>query len=99
MKLNEIVLFKLISGEEIIGTVSSTTDTEFELKDSVTIAYHPTGDGKMSAGFAPHMPYAEGSIYLAKAAVAFRSDVKEDMLNEYKRIFGGIITPRQSILM
>lgn len=96
--MNEIVLFKLISGEEIIGTVYNTTDTEFELEDSVTIAYHSAGDGKMSAGFAPHIPYAEGNIFLSKSAVAFRSAVKEDMLNEYKRIFGGIITPRQSII-
>lgn len=98
--MSEIALFKLISGEEVIGTVVSTNETSIELTDTVVIAYHPTGDGKMSAGFAPHMPYAEGNIHLYHPAVAFKSQVKEDMLSEYKRIFSGIITPpKQGIIV
>lgn len=97
--MNDIILIKLISGEELIGTMvgEDTVDT-IRLKDTVTIAYHPSGEGKMSAGFAPHMPYAEGTLTLFKSAVAFKADVKEDMLNEYKRIFGHIIIPTQSIV-
>lgn len=93
-----VTLFKLISGEEIIGTLVGTSPDYVELKDTVTIAYQPTNDGKMSAGFAPHMPYAGGNLTLYSSAIAFRADLKEDMLNEYKRIFGGIIVPRQSIV-
>lgn len=96
--MSDVVLIKLISGEEIIATVVEDTVDTVSLKDTVTIAYHPTGEGKMSAGFAPHMPYADGPIILFKNAIAFRSSIKEDMLNEYKRIFGGIITPRQGII-
>lgn len=96
--MNEIVLIKLISGEEILGTLVGTDPEHVELKNTVTVAYQPTGDGKMSAGFAPHMPYAGGNLILYSRAIAFRANVKEDMLNEYKRIFGGIITPRSSII-
>lgn len=97
--MNEIVLIKLISGEELIASLVGSTPEYLELKNVVTIAYHPTGDGKMSAGFAPHMPYADGNLILYSPAIAFRARLKEDMLNEYKRIFGGIITPRQNIIM
>lgn len=93
-----VTLFKLISGEEIIGTLVGTSPDYVELKDTVTIAYHPTNDGKMSAGFASHMPYTDGNLILYSSAIAFRANLKEDMLNEYKRIFGGIIMPRQTIV-
>ena len=96
--MNDVILIKLISGEEIIGTLVATSPEHIQLKDTVTIAYHPAGDGKMSAGFAPHMPYAEDNLILYTPAIAFRAQLKEDMLNEYKRIFGHIITPRQSII-
>lgn len=97
--MNDIELIKTINGEEIIATIVSETSDCLVLKDTVTVAYHPTGDGKMSAGFAPHMPYSEGNLTMHKTAVAFRAEVKQDMLNEYKRIFGGIITPSSSIIM
>lgn len=95
--MSEIILIKLISGEEIIATLVGSSQDSIELKDAVTIAYHPTEGGKMSAGFAPHMPYSEGNLTLYSSAIAFRAGVKEDMLNEYKRIFGGIIVPKQGI--
>lgn len=97
--MNEIVLIKLISGEELIGSLVGSAPEYIELKNVVTIAYHPTGDGKMSAGFAPHMPYAEGNLILYTPAIAFRAQLKEDMLNEYKRVFGGIITPRSGLIL
>lgn len=96
--MSDVILVKLISGEEVIGTLVGTATEYIELKDTVTIAYHPTNDGKMSAGFAPHMPYSDGNLILYSRAIAFRANVKGDMLNEYKRIFGHIITPRQSII-
>jgi hypothetical protein len=97
--MNDIAIFKLISGEEIIGTIVGTAPTHVELKDTITVTYHPAGDGKMAAGFAPHMPYADDNLILYTTAIALRAKIKDDMLNEYKRIFGGIITPpRQGII-
>ena len=98
--MSDIALFKLISGEEIIGTIVGTSPDYVELKDTVTIAYHPTEGGKMSAGFAPHIPYGEGNLIMYSRAIAFRTNIKDDMLAEYKRIFGGIITPpKQGIIL
>lgn len=92
-----IRIFKLISGEELIGNVVSSSGTDIVLEDVVTITYHPVGEGKMSAGFAPHMPYSEGNIVLQLHAVAVSADVAGEMLNEYKRIFSKIITPPGTI--
>lgn len=93
----EVILLKLISGEEIIGTVEKEEQGKIYLKNAVSITYHPTEDGKMSAGFAPHMPYAEGIIILWSYSIAFSANVKEEMLNEYKRIFGEIIVPKPGL--
>jgi hypothetical protein len=95
MNDNDIVLLKLTSGEEIIGTVVNESPDCIEIKDTVSIVYHPSGDGKMSAGFAPHMPYANGAITLFRTAIAVRANLNEDMLTEYKRIFGAIFVPRK----
>lgn len=92
-----VKLYKLISGEEIIGTVESETEQQVGLKDTVTVTYHPTGDGKMSSGFAPHMPHSDGIISLKTSAIAFVADVNSDILNEYKRIFGGIVVPNSGL--
>jgi hypothetical protein len=95
--MSEIRLYKLISGEEVIGTVKNSNEIFVELADTVTVTYHPAGDGKMTAGFAPHMPYAEGNITLNHTAIAFVAGVKEDMESEYKRIFSPIITPPRGL--
>lgn len=98
--MNDIKLFKLISGEEIIGTVvDDSCKLIVSLEDTVTITYHQVEGGKMSAGFAPHMPYSQGKIILNRSAIACTSSVKDEMLEEYKRIFSKIFTPPQSIIL
>jgi hypothetical protein len=46
----------------------------------------------MSVGFAPYMPYADGTISLNHSAIASTSYPKQDLTDEYNRIFGsGIV--------
>lgn len=97
--MNEIKLFKMMSGEEILGTVVGYSNNRHTLNDVVAITYHPTEGGQMVAGFAPYMPYSAGDIVLHHHAIAIVADVEEAMLEEYKRIFGRIITPPKEIIV
>jgi len=88
----DIKLIKFASGEEIICTIVSETETTKSIKQAVTLVYRPQDGGKMSVGFAPHMPYSEGEITVHNTAVQGIAGVALDVYNEYNRIFGsGIV--------
>jgi len=86
-----IQVFKMVSGEEMIATIAGEASDHYVLEDAVTLIYQNMQDGRMSAGFAPFMPYAEGEIKLLKTSVACVADVKEQMVQEYTRIFSKIM--------
>lgn len=87
-----IKLFKLVTGEEIIAKVIKSNATEHILEDAVSLVYQSTNDGRMTAGFAPYMPYAEGSIFLNPTTVISSTDqIKDKVIEQYHRVFSDII--------
>lgn len=87
-----IKLFKIMTGEEIIAKVIKSSDTEYVLEDAVSLVYQSTNDGRMTAGFAPYMPYAEGSIILNPNTVISSTDeIKDKVIEQYRRVFSDII--------
>lgn len=92
-------MYKLTSGEDIIGTVISEGSDSIVLDDVVSLVYHPTGQqGQMSVGFAPFMPHSEGTVALRNAAIAVATTPKAEMLSEYNRIFSKIQIASASML-
>lgn len=89
--MSDIKLFKLISGEELIARVV-LRGLWIEIQESVTLVYQQVGEGRMSVGFAPYMPYAaEKSILLNPSAVASEATPTEQILSEYNRVFSKIV--------
>jgi hypothetical protein len=94
-----IKVYKLISGEELIGEVFNVLGDSVELKNPATIVIQQTQKG-MGVGLAPYMPYAEEEkIFLRYSAIASEATPAVNMVNEYSRIFGsGIqIAPAGSV--
>lgn len=89
--MNNLMLYKLISGEEVVGVLKENTDTTIKLDNAVTLVYHQVDEGKMSVGFAPFMPYAAGDVTIQKTAIAAESAPKEQIAQEHTRIFSGIV--------
>ena len=88
----DIRLIKFTSGEEIIGNILDTKEEAYTIKDGVTLVYHQTKEGTVSVGFSPFMPYSTGDIDVLKASIAATASVKQELLNEYNRIYGsGIV--------
>lgn len=85
--MNNIKVFKLISGEEIIGEVFNNFDQSIELKSPATIVIQQTQQG-VGVGLMPYMAYATGNIHLYKNAIASDAEPDIKMVNEYNRIFG-----------
>lgn len=86
-----IRLYKFTSGEEILADVKEDHSDFIVIGDAVTLIYRQQEAGKMSVGFAPYMPYAQGDITINKHSISASSDPVDDLKNEYNRIFGGII--------
>ena len=81
------MVFKLISGEEVISEITSGSEVGWFLENPATIMLQQTDRG-VGVGIAPYMPYAAGKVYLYKQAVASSADPDPNMLNEYNRVFG-----------
>jgi len=84
----KLLIIKLISSEEILCTQISSGEGVMVIKDAVLLIYKQTKEGNMSVGFAPYMPYADGTISLNHSAIASNSYPKQELADEYNRIFG-----------
>ena len=89
--MNNIKLIKLSTGEEVLTEIVTSDLEGYQIKNAVTLIYQPSPDGKMTAGFAPFMPYSKGDITVASSSLIAEANVDDQMLYEYKRIFSNIV--------
>lgn len=92
MEDKKLILVKLASSEEVLCTRISSGEGAMVIENAVLLVYRQAKEGAMSVGFAPFMPYAEGTISLNHSAIASTSYPKQELADEYNRIFGsGIV--------
>jgi len=87
--LNDIISFKLTSGEEMIARYSEETETTFYVTKPVNLIPTPQG----SLGMVPAMFSAElanAKVSLNKSAVALHAPAKKEVADEYIRGTSGI---------
>ena len=87
--MSDIVLYKLVGGEEILAKQVSVGETVTVIEDAVTLVYHQVKEG-VSVGFAPFMPQSEGTIALWHQGIAAVGRPSEQVIREHIRIFSGI---------
>jgi hypothetical protein len=85
--MNDIKVWMLISGEEIIGEFFNSFPDHIEVKTPAVILMQQTEKG-IQMGMMPSMPYAEGNIKLYKHAIAKEATPSDKMINEYNRLYG-----------
>jgi hypothetical protein len=84
--MTEIKVFKLISGEELIGSVE-ITGLGYTIESPATILMQQTKDG-VGLALMPYMPYSEGKLKLFSQCIATEGTPSTKMVNEYNRLFG-----------
>jgi hypothetical protein len=84
--MTEIKVFKLISGEELIGKVE-ITGLGYTIEAPATILMQQTKDG-VGLALMPYMPYTEGKVKLFSQCIATEGTPSDKMTNEYNRLFG-----------
>jgi len=83
-----VKVMKMISGEEIIAEVTSTSEKGYFVENPAVVMMQQNEQGQLGVGLMPYMPYLTDKIYIHAHAVAAEGNPEVKMENEYKRIFG-----------
>ena len=100
----EILAFKLVTGEDVLGEVESKSETEFVLVNPVGIVTVRGKDGQPSVGFSPFPIHSEqkpdATIDIPKKHVVYSYVPAQDFIDNYNQIFGAglIVPPKQQII-
>jgi hypothetical protein len=84
--MDNIKVFKLISGEELIAKVEAT-GYGFDCETVATILMQQTKEG-VGLALMPYMPYSEGNVQLFRGSIASQGTPSTKMVNEFNRLFG-----------
>jgi hypothetical protein len=100
----EILIFKLTTGEEVLGQVESSSETEFVILNPVGVAVVRGQNGQPNVGFAPFPLHAEPKkdtiIVIAKKHVVYSYEPAKDFIDNYNQIFGsGIVLPNKQLIV
>jgi hypothetical protein len=87
MKPGSIAVFKLVSGEEMIGEVFMPFGNNIDIKNPAVIMLQRTEQG-VGVALMPYMPYCEGNISFNRETIVAEGNPSQNMINEYNRIFG-----------
>lgn len=90
-----MMIFKLVSGEEILADVINQTGEIVQLKNPVMLVV--VAEGQL--GMIPWLPLAEKpEITIKMRDVMFSYVPKQDLVNHYKQRTGGIVTANPQVL-
>lgn len=98
MKENDVVLFKLVTNEEIIAKIVDLGTDIIELDDTVAVVYQQSEKG-LSSGFAPFMPHSDGTVKLSRSAIVGIGKVHPDVLKNYNTLFSNIVVPNSKLVV
>jgi len=94
--MSEVKILRLTTGEEILCTAEKT-DTGWTAKKASIIV--PVGKGQIGLmGWMPYTKVYETGIELRDESVMFISEPQDELLTEYKEVFGsGLIVPKKEV--
>jgi len=100
----DIIVLKLITGEEVLGELESQSETEFVLVNPVGISIVRGQNGQPNIGLTPFPMHAEQksgiTVPISKKHVVYNYEPSEDFKSNYNQIFGtGIVTPPEKKLI
>lgn len=103
--MSNIVVLKLVSGEEVIGTASENNlpneHSDFvELENVLSVQLTMNQQtGKIGFGFLPYSPLTEDKKKFKKEHIMQINKPKDTLENAYKDLTGQIITPNKGLLL
>lgn len=98
------MMMRLVTGEEILAEVTDETSTTFKykIKNPVRILVVPTKNDPKTpqVALAPFAEFAAIKEFgIEKSHVLMVYEPVQEFVNQYKELFGGIITPPKKLIL
>ena len=97
--MSEVKNIRISSGEDIVATITKRGDGFLEIENPIVAV--PTTQGKV--GFAPWAPFVDKTdkaIKVSLSFVVFEAEPDNDIVNQYKSMYGGVLSPnKQNIIL
>jgi len=87
MRSGDTIVFKLTSGEEMIGEIFNVYDNCYEVKNSAVIMLQRT-DAGVGVALMPYMPYCGEKLSFYRNNIVATGEPSQNMVNEYNRLYG-----------
>jgi hypothetical protein len=95
--MENIKLFHLVSGEEIVGELQEISLETYTIKNPCVIGLVPTSSGQVTLNMQPWLIFSDTKfVTINNNHVLFKTGVDIKILNKYNEIFGsGIVIAQQ----
>ena len=93
---DEVLIFKLASGEEMIAKIVEVTDGMFILKQPISMAPTQQGLQMMPSMFSANL---DKEVVVYGTAVAMIADAKEDIKAKYIEVTTGVVVPPEKKIL
>lgn len=98
--MSNVKLIRMQSGEDVVAEiVNEKLDSETTVIKNAIVAV-PTSQGQL--GFAPWAPIlhkSKNDIEVKNSFIVFIAEVDENVANQHKKMYGGVITKSQSVII
>ncbi len=95
---NKVMVFKLVTGEEVIGKIVDMKDTAIGIENTLQIGYQDNGKGGMGFGFMPWGPLVVGVKYINANHVVYVSAPRDELLSAFNQATSQIVVPAKQLI-
>ena len=98
--MSNIKYIRMQSGEDVVAEVVGPEKGSQVITIKNAIVAVPTGQGQL--GFAPWAPIlhkSKNELEIKHSSIVFIAEVDDDIANQHKSMYGGIVTPSSSKLI
>jgi hypothetical protein len=98
--MSDIIVFKLVTGEEIIGeVVNSDSAGTYYLQNVLGLVMSQGPDGKIGVSAFPWGTHVEGEIPIQDEHIIYSGAPVADLVGLYNKAFSRIATPPQGLVL
>ena len=94
----DIKLIRMQSGEDVVADIVKSDNNYTTVKNAIVAI--PTGQGQI--GFAPWAPIlnkTKNEIDVKNTFIVFIAEVDEEVANQHKQMYGGVITKQSKLIV
>lgn len=92
----EVKIYRLFNGEMLIGT--ETKSTEFEVTIRLPMLFAMQSENNMA--LIPYNPFGESKeVVLNKNAIVYGDKARQEIVEQYQKVTGQIITKKSTLIV